>query len=543
MDKPQAVTEPDSPHHAGSFPAVAPATIIGPPRTAEELAADLDELEDDLGYDIAAWGPRAALIEREAEALGEYAHVLRARLLQADLQMRNGQPMQATPVILAAHSWAAEHGCRSVLVRSHQLLSRTHRVLGDPAAGLEHAVCALELLDERTRPRRRVDYLTKLADALSYTGSFAAAAERYAQAERLAMVIGDTARHVIILNNMAYYACTAGHKDMAAAAVERLRAVAAADGRGLDQSSSYLDTIAQVEVALGRYVDAERTARAGIALHDAEGYDDAEAAAMFLLTLAMAQRHLGKVVPAQETLDRCRQMCDDRELAMVRVMVQQEQAELYAAGGDHRRAFDAYKAFHQAEKALVSEQREARARTRQALFETTEARREADRFREQARRDPLTGLWNRRYMDEHLPSLIEHSVKLGTPLVLAIIDIDHFKMINDRHSHDAGDRVLVEIAGLLTDAVPTTGFAARLGGEEFVLVLTGPSSAQAVNRLEGLRRTVAAHPWQHITGDQPVRISIGVAVGAADSTQTDLLTRADAALYRAKHNGRDQVQL
>src|SRR5206468_11728129 len=128
-------------------------------------------------------------------------------------------------------------------------------------------------------------------------------------------------RQVLVLNNLAYYACTAGHTELAAEAVERLRAVATADGRGLDQASCYLDTIAQVELALGRYADAERTARAGIALHEAERYDEAEASAMFLLTLAMAQRHLGRLGSAQDTLDRCGRLCDERELAMVRIMV------------------------------------------------------------------------------------------------------------------------------------------------------------------------------------------------------------------------------
>jgi diguanylate cyclase (GGDEF)-like protein len=390
-----------------------------------------------------------------------------------------------------------------------------------------------------------VDYLIKLADALSYSGSFDAAAERYAQAERLAAAIGDAERQIMVLNNLAYFACTAGQEQLAFAAVERLRAVAAADGRGLDWASSYLDTIAQVELALGRYGAAERAARAGIELYDADGYEDAEAAALFLLTLATAQRHLGDTGSAQHNLDRCRQLCDERDLAMVRIQVQQEQAELYAACGDLGRAFETYKAFHQADKALVSEQREARARTRQALFETTEARREADWFREQARRDPLTGLWNRRYLDEHLTPLIEHSVNLGAPLVVAIIDLDHFKQINDTYSHEAGDRVLVEVAGLLTAAVPTaaTAFSARLGGEEFVAVLTGIGPAEAVDRLEGLRRTVAAHPWQHITGDHPVTVSIGVAVRTADSTQTSLLGRADAALYAAKNGGRNRVHV
>ena len=513
-------------------------------RTAEQLAAELDDLEDDLAYDVEAWLPRAARIEQEVGGLGDVELRLRARLVQADAWQRGGQTLAAMPVVLEAHAWASKHDRRCLLARTHLLLSRMHRSVGDPATSLEHAVCAVELLDEHTPAHRRVDYLTKLGDALSCAGSFDAAAERYTQAERLATTIGDVERQILVLNNLAYYACTAGRTQLAFAAVERMRAVAAADGRGLDQASSYLDTIAQVYLALGRYADAEQVARAGIESYNSHGYDDAEAAALFVLTLATSQRNLGAIEAAQHSLDRCQRLCVERNLTAVPVRVQQEQAELYATKGDLRRAFETYKAFHEADKALVSEQREARARTRHALFETAEARLEADRFREQARRDPLTGLWNRRYIDEHLPTLIEHSISTAMPLVAAIIDLDHFKRINDSYSHEAGDRVLVDVARVLS-AVGTEGtaFAARLGGEEFLVVLSGIDVAQAARHFEELRRTVQAHPWESIDGDLRVTVSIGVAAVRPDSTQASLLARADAALYTAKHQGRNRVRV
>jgi len=227
----------------------------------------------------------------------------------------------------------------------------------------------------------------------------------------------------------------------------------------------------------------------------------------------------------------------------VLVRVHQEQAELHAARGEFAEAFAVHKIFFSAHNALHSTQREAQARTRQAMFETTEARQEAERFREQARRDPLTGLPNRRYVDEHLPALIARP----GPLWVAVLDLDHFKQINDRCSHEAGDRVLIAVAGLLAAAVAAAGegtasFAARLGGEEFLLVLDLPDGA-AVACLERVRQAVADHDWMPVTGGMPVTVSIGASAATPDATQATLLARADRRLYDAKRTGRDRVCL
>src|SRR5699024_2976727 len=135
---------------------------------------------------------------------------------------------------------------------------------------------------------------------------------------------------------------------------------------------------------------------------------------------------------------------------------------------------------------------------------------EAERFREQARRDPLTGLRNRRYVDEQLPGLIE-----GDPeLTVAIVDLDHFKRVNHLLSHDVGDQVLVQVAKLLETelaAICPAGFAARLGGEEFLLIMPASPVAVAARRVDGIRRTVRDFDWTEITHHVPVTISIGLA--------------------------------
>ena len=222
--------------------------------------------------------------------------------------------------------------------------------------------------------------------------------------------------------------------------------------------------------------------------------------------------------------------------------VHQEQAELHAVRGEFADAFATHKLFFTAYNNLHSRQRDAQARTRQAMFETTEARQEAERFREQARRDPLTGLHNRRYVDEQLPQLIEDDPGLA----VAIVDLDHFKRVNDQLSHDIGDQVLVQVAKLLETelvAVCPDGFTARLGGEEFLLALPDTTIPEATRILDEIRIAVGRFDWTEITHGLPVTVSIGVADSSESlvPTQAGLLSIADRNLYAAKHGGRDRV--
>ena len=164
---------------------------------------------------------------------------------------------------------------------------------------------------------------------------------------------------------------------------------------------------------------------------------------------------------------------------------------------------------------LQSAERDARARALQAMYETTEARRQTRRYRELSLRDPLTGLYNRRFVDEQLPGLLERAGSVAEPVTVALLDLDHFKRINDTRSHEVGDRVLCAVAELLREADLPGGapgsFAARMGGEEFLLVLVGGTAATTTRLLDDLRRAVRAHPWSVLADGLEVTVSIGAA--------------------------------
>ncbi|GAA0224611.1 diguanylate cyclase [Cryptosporangium japonicum] len=170
---------------------------------------------------------------------------------------------------------------------------------------------------------------------------------------------------------------------------------------------------------------------------------------------------------------------------------------------------------------------------------TTIERLRAD-LAEQAVRDALTGLHNRR----HLMSVLADAEREHTgPLSVALIDVDHFKQVNDRYGHAAGDRVLVAVAHLLASGVRQGDVLARYGGEEFVLLLPGLTSDAAHARVDRLRTVVAGTTLEVAGSTVRVSFSAGVSCGHPPVDADALLEAADLALYAAKRNGRDRVEL
>lgn len=507
---------------------------------AERLSAALLAIEDDYLWDAAAALAASMEIERQATELGDELLVHRARLCRVNMLMRIGDLAVATQQIWKIHQWAVDNDDTTLRARTHLVWANVHRFLGDAAQSLEHSVLAVELLDDTATTHMQIWHRGKLADALGSTGSMDAARTRYAQTEELCRQLDQPRLLMAVLNNYAYTEFQMGDSERAQVVALRLQAVAREHEFELDPA--VLDTIGSIEIENGLFAEAEQTLRECIHRHGVGRYEDADALAEYLLTLARAQRGLGATDRAQASLDASRQLCNERNLGDVLVRVHQEQAELHAVRGEFAAAFAVHKVFFAEYNNLHSEQRDAQARTRQAMFETAEARQEAERFREQARRDPLTGLHNRRYVDEQLPALIE----ADPALAVAIVDLDRFKQVNDLLSHDVGDQVLVMVAKLLETelaAVCPAGFVARMGGEEFLMVLPGTECPLAVRRLDAIRQAIATHAWDDITHGVPVTVSIGVAdlPDAEAPTQAGLLSTADRNLYAAKHGGRNRV--
>lgn len=155
-------------------------------------------------------------------------------------------------------------------------------------------------------------------------------------------------------------------------------------------------------------------------------------------------------------------------------------------------------------------------------------------------KDSLTDLYNRRYCNQNLKNISEQYIKTGEPYTLAIADIDFFKKVNDTYGHTAGDEVLVSVAQIMKKSMAGKGFAARWGGEEFLLVYTGCDMETTLTYLEMLVEAIREMRVEYDDKAIKITISIGVATGNGDSVDKVLCT-ADDRLYHAKKEGRDRV--
>ncbi len=153
--------------------------------------------------------------------------------------------------------------------------------------------------------------------------------------------------------------------------------------------------------------------------------------------------------------------------------------------------------------------------------------------------DFLTGLSNRRCFEEQLTTFLVENRDFGKPFVLLLLDIDHFKRINDEYGHQVGDNVLQDLSSKLQNASRVGDVVSRIGGEEFAILLPNTDEAMGYRLAEELRKSLEQSHWSFA----PVTVSIGIAVVKQGDTDTTILARADQALYTSKNLGRNRVSI
>jgi len=172
---------------------------------------------------------------------------------------------------------------------------------------------------------------------------------------------------------------------------------------------------------------------------------------------------------------------------------------------------------------------------------TEELRLKSLELEQQATHDKLTGLLNRRFADDYLQREIDNSHRHNRDFTIALADIDHFKQINDTHSHAVGDAVLRRVAEILTNRCRKTDVVARYGGEEFLLCFPDTNVAFAEQICSQIRSAVEREDWSDIGRNIRITISFGIAEIGNDSRRTTILNDADTRLYKAKKKGRNLV--
>jgi diguanylate cyclase (GGDEF)-like protein len=214
------------------------------------------------------------------------------------------------------------------------------------------------------------------------------------------------------------------------------------------------------------------------------------------------------------------------------------------AAGDHAAAVRALRRHMQVTREILrlrSENRVRIERWRESLkqreqLDTLSA--EASSFRELSLQDPLTGLANRRALDPLVEDALAELRAGGRSCALAVLDIDDFKRVNDRHSHVVGDAVLRTLGQLLETTLRASDFAARTGGDELVVLFSGATPAEAAAACERIRGIIAAHDWSQVAAGLEVTVSIGVSAALPTDTVETLMQRADRLMYERKDDRR-----
>ncbi|MEO8752107.1 MAG: diguanylate cyclase [Casimicrobiaceae bacterium] len=531
-----------------------------------------------LADGVASTDARRALdLALEAQAIAATLEDLPARAEALYLQGRCADLLldQTTALDVYAEALRAFEAARDdqAVAKTLRAISFVHDTLGNFPRALDYQFQALEL-DERTgNESNRAATLRTIGIVYSRSGDLAAGLDFYRKSLALCTRPDDAIERGKTLNNIGINLKNLGQLNEAHMALTEAHGVFVDLGLLLQQSAT-LNNIGLVQERLGDPESAERTLRAALDLSESTGYRYGVAhATLSLGRLCMAQGRSGE---AHAWLATALATCERHRLKPTQYECHEALAELHEKTGDPVAALDHFRRFHALEREVQSEAASDKLRALQIQFQVAGAKREAELERErqesltranaeldalnislteanlqktmlldqlerQTYEDVLTGLANRRRLDQRLADEFALALRHGRPLAIAMADLDHFKSVNDRFSHAVGDAALRATAKILTSQVRHTDLVARFGGEEFVIVLVETDVEAALRVCEKLRAAIANYAWTAIHPGLALTLSIGVCADTNVPTHERMLAVADRNLYSAKAAGRNRI--
>ena len=490
----------------------------------------------------------------------------RARALQGAVSLHRGDLRGSLALAVEAERYSERSEDIEARAEVAALKAQLNFFTGSYAEALSHAELAVQLADRAQDPELRI--YTRRATCLVFGNvGVADLADRIAELLRLTIESGDRWEESISRNDLACY--HQQQDDLVAAEREIDRALEVAHSIG-DRNSFARGLIhstrADIRLLAGRAEEALADAERAIALLTETAEPNPYVLGVTVRAEVQARMVLGQFDDAQQSGEGALSWLGDR-VPQTRSLILSTLATALRKAGRVEDAYDALSRAADLERQAFRELSELQLSLERATLETTAARRESDalaaknrqlaeahaelerranqleglqeQLREQAERDWLTGLHNRRYLARELERLTEE--RLAVPLSLAVLDLDHFKSINDRFGHDAGDQVLVRVAGLLCDVLRAGDIVVRSGGEEFLILMPLTDARAAAACCERIREAIHDETWGRIADGLTVTTSAGVASTHDPSDLEALVKLADQRLYEAKHGGRDCV--
>ena len=472
-------------------------------------------------------------------ALGDHRGAILTRNSLARARMMEGDPKGAYDMFRAILE--QEAGSLSPFDRFYTLngISGCCAALGDSPQSIGYLFEALgQVRTQNARPQTAM-LLCNLGGELVAVGDYEEALTVLNEAESLVAELKHPRLRVGIIANLCD--CLV-HLGRPAEALPRARTLMAdPETPHISAPEGNVYTTATL-VFLRNDCDAE--AEAALAMAEQEAAKHGGPCLVWALYLrAMVQARKGDASGAISRLEEARTRFEDRTPLLLQGLVLESLADLQAQAGRHAQAFALQKEYFLVYERRLGMGTKARYYAVQIRYELNRLRDERDRAREEALRDSLTGLYNRRYLDSVLAALLSLFMRTNQPLAVAMLDLDFFKDVNDQHGHLFGDEVLRTVARVLTEGTRAGDVVCRYGGEEFCLLFPNSTAEDAVARVGALlEATRKATTTLGEVSKSGITFSAGVCGFPEDGTTARALVEAaDRVLYSAKNQGRGRV--
>jgi diguanylate cyclase (GGDEF)-like protein len=499
----------------------------------------------------------------EVDSLAARSHL---ELTSGRIYWQHGLNWRALEEFRAVHARALVNGNAFLMANALNMIAQMHDVFDEYSSSLEVLLQALPIHQQvqNIEGEALANYL--LGVVYDNQGMKMWSLEHFQEAVRLVSQIDHPVLEADCLKNLGEAWADAGDFDRALGCVQRAFEIACNVGDAMQ--------IGEAHLSFGR-IDAQRDSHASAVKHFERALRvlgpvaSVERLTNVRLDLAESRLRIGLTNP--ETVKLLERALNDSIAGGTKLFAStahQLLADCHERNADPQRALDHMKRLRCLEQELSDERAEQRFQALSVKFGLEQAQEQAssersqrqeiervhlenlrllEQLREQAlqleqlaMRDALTGLFNRRAMDAHLNREFARSKRMKKPLCLAVIDIDHFKTINDRFSHAIGDEVLRVLASIFMAHARASDQVARIGGEEFVIVMAETSLEAARVACERVRLAIKDFAWETLQPGLRVTASVGIGDQATQSPN-EMLAEADRRLYQAKHAGRNQV--
>ncbi|WP_025745745.1 diguanylate cyclase [Kallotenue papyrolyticum] len=517
---------------------------------------------------------RALALAREATdlaaALDDAELLGRAWMEQGAVLFHLGELAPALQAYVEAEGWCRQAGAEARRADALRGMGIVYERLDDFQRALEHLTAALHLYQAHGNRQAQARTLNSLGVVLSRSGQPEEGLAMYEQAYTLHRELGQTFDMAVSRNNMGINLKNLGRYAEAEIALEEACRLLA----DTIHYASPLSNLALVYEGQGRLREAEAAQRQAYALAQRAGLT-------YILnevSLCLGRFYLaqGQTAQAQPLLEAALTHAREAELPAKAAEAHQALARLHRQTGDLSAALEHLERALEFERQVFNEQADRRFKNLQISFQVEQLRRQAEherreretlhaayaelerlhrvleetlqqkevllkRLEQLSQEDALTGLYNRRYLDQRLAEEFARAQRYRHPLSVALADIDNFKQINDRLSHAVGDQTLRQVAQLLRQTLRATDVIARYGGEEFAMVFLETDLEDARRICEKVRAAVEGYAWHTIHPELRVTLSIGVSDDLSLVNHEKLLSAADHWLYQAKYGGKNRV--